>query len=209
MVCNELLVVFARLLETRDEYDELLTPIRCLHQIIALELGSHLPMWVICEPEEKERHLSNSSVLTVVNGRRTDPELLTVVPPGWEVGHDSDAPRTEKREINDSVALFTKTIKLSPLADAKVTANRITDSEEGELADEREEYDVISKEDKIKPAFAISRVGNVICWRGSWMRYEEKGSKRAGRGMGEYERCEKDPINMQKDGKQQYAEGRT
>jgi len=80
------------------------------------------------------------------------------------VGHDSDAPGTEKREINDSVALFTEAGKLSPLADAKVTGNRITDSEEDELTDEREEYDVIGEEDQIKPAFAISWVSNVICW---------------------------------------------
>lgn len=129
-----------------------------------------------------------------------NPKLLTIVPPGWEAGHDSDAPHTEKREIKNSVALFTEAGKLSFLADAKVTGNRIPNSEEDKLTDEREEYDVIGEEGKIKPAFAISWVRNVICWRGSWMRDEEKGCKRAGWGMGKYEGCEDGPINVQKHG---------
>jgi len=60
--------------------------------------------------------------------------------------------------------LFTKTSNLSLLADTKVTGSRVTESEEAELADEGEKYYVIREKDKIKPAFAISWVGNVICW---------------------------------------------
>lgn len=96
--------------------------------------------------------------------RVIDPELLTVVPPGWEVGHISETPCTEKREIKESIALFTEAGKLCLLAYAKVTGNRIADPEEDELADEREEYDVIGKEDQIKPAFAISWVSDVVRW---------------------------------------------
>lgn len=80
------------------------------------------------------------------------------------MGHNSDTPCAEKREIKDSIALFTEAGKLRLFAYAKVTGNRIADSEEGELADEREEYDVIGKEDQIKPAFAISWVSDVVCW---------------------------------------------
>ena len=47
MVRNKFLVVFPGFLETKDEDDKLLTPIRRLHEIVALEFGSHLPVWVI------------------------------------------------------------------------------------------------------------------------------------------------------------------
>jgi hypothetical protein len=58
--------------------------------------------------------------------------------------------------------LFTETGELSLLANAKGTGNRITDSKEDELADEREEYDVIGNEDKVEPAFAVSWISDVI-----------------------------------------------
>ena len=115
------------------------------------------------------------------------------------MGHISETPCTEKGEIKDSIALFTEAGKLCLFAYAKVTGNRITDSEEAELADEGEEYDVVGKEDQIKPAFAISWVSDVVCWGGSWIRDKEKGCKGAGRGLGIYERGEEDPIDMQKD----------
>jgi len=44
---NKFLEVFPGLLETKDEDDKLLTPVRRLHEIIALEFGCHLPVWVI------------------------------------------------------------------------------------------------------------------------------------------------------------------
>lgn len=44
---NVFLVVFPGFLETKDEDDKLLTPIRRLHEIVALKSGSHLPVWVI------------------------------------------------------------------------------------------------------------------------------------------------------------------
>ena len=115
------------------------------------------------------------------------------------MGHNSETPSTKEREIKDSIALFTKAGKLCIFAYAKVTGNRIADSEESELADEREEYDVIGKEDQIEPAFAVSWVSDVVCWRGCWIRDKEKGCKGAGRGLCKYERGEEDPINMQKD----------
>jgi hypothetical protein len=46
-MCNEFLEVFPRLLETKDEHDKLLTPVRRLHEIIAFEFRSHLPVWVV------------------------------------------------------------------------------------------------------------------------------------------------------------------
>jgi hypothetical protein len=46
-MCNEFLEVFPGLLETKDKDDELLTPVRRLHEIVALEFGSHLPVWVV------------------------------------------------------------------------------------------------------------------------------------------------------------------
>jgi len=47
VVRNKFLVVFPGLLQTKDEDDKLLTPIGCLHEIVALEFGSHLPVGVI------------------------------------------------------------------------------------------------------------------------------------------------------------------
>ncbi len=46
-MCNEFPEVFPGLLETKNENDKLLTPIRRLHEIETLEFGSHLPVWVI------------------------------------------------------------------------------------------------------------------------------------------------------------------
>jgi hypothetical protein len=46
-MCNEFLVVFPGLLETKEEDHKLLTPVRRLHEIVALEFGSHLPVWVV------------------------------------------------------------------------------------------------------------------------------------------------------------------
>ena len=47
MVRNKFLIVFPGFLETKDEDDKLLAPIGRLHEIVALEFGSHLPVWVI------------------------------------------------------------------------------------------------------------------------------------------------------------------
>ena len=46
-MCDEFLEVFPGLLETKDEDDELVTPVRRLHEIVALQFGSHLPVRVI------------------------------------------------------------------------------------------------------------------------------------------------------------------
>ena len=46
-MCNEFLMVFPWLLETKEEDDKLLTPVRRLHEIVALEFGSHLPVRII------------------------------------------------------------------------------------------------------------------------------------------------------------------
>jgi hypothetical protein len=47
VVHNIFLIVFPGFLETKDEDDKLLTPIGRLHEVVALEFGSHLPVWVI------------------------------------------------------------------------------------------------------------------------------------------------------------------
>ena len=46
-MCDEFLEVFPGLLETKDEDDKLVTPVRRLHEIVALQFGSHLPVRVI------------------------------------------------------------------------------------------------------------------------------------------------------------------
>jgi hypothetical protein len=46
VVRNKFLEVFPGFLETKDDDDKLLTPIGRLHEIVALEFGSHLPVWV-------------------------------------------------------------------------------------------------------------------------------------------------------------------
>jgi hypothetical protein len=46
MVCDELLEILARLLKTKYEYDELLAPVRCLHEIVAFQFRCHLPVRV-------------------------------------------------------------------------------------------------------------------------------------------------------------------
>jgi hypothetical protein len=53
-MCDEFLVVFPGFLETKDEDDKLLAPVRSLHEIVALEFRSHLPIWVICNSAESE-----------------------------------------------------------------------------------------------------------------------------------------------------------
>lgn len=52
VVCDEFMVIFARLFETEDQNDELLTPIGCLHELIVLEFGQHIPMWVVFSENE-------------------------------------------------------------------------------------------------------------------------------------------------------------
>lgn len=46
-MCNEFLVVFPGLLETKEDDDKLLAPVRRLHEVVALKFGSHLPVRVI------------------------------------------------------------------------------------------------------------------------------------------------------------------
>jgi hypothetical protein len=47
MMCDKFLVILARLLKTKDEDNELLAPVRRLHEIVALQSRCHLPVWVI------------------------------------------------------------------------------------------------------------------------------------------------------------------
>lgn len=43
----ELSIILARLFKFQHKHDELLTPIRCLHEIISLQLGLHIRMGIL------------------------------------------------------------------------------------------------------------------------------------------------------------------
>jgi hypothetical protein len=47
VVCDQFLVVFPGFLETKYEDYKLLTPVRSLHEIIALEFRRHLPVRIV------------------------------------------------------------------------------------------------------------------------------------------------------------------
>jgi hypothetical protein len=46
-MCNEFLEVFPGLLKAKDEDDKLVAPVGRLHEIVALQFWSHLPVRVI------------------------------------------------------------------------------------------------------------------------------------------------------------------
>lgn len=44
---DELMVIFARFFKAKNQDDELLAPIGCLHELIVLEFRQHVPMWIV------------------------------------------------------------------------------------------------------------------------------------------------------------------
>jgi hypothetical protein len=76
------LVIFTRLLQPKNENDELLTPIRKLHQIVSLELSRHVPVRVIW--------LSTVSEEGRKKGRElADPKVFGLVPKRRQLAHDA------------------------------------------------------------------------------------------------------------------------
>ena len=49
VVRDELLVVLPRLFKLEHEHQELVAPVCRLHEVVALELGLHVPVRVVCE----------------------------------------------------------------------------------------------------------------------------------------------------------------
>lgn len=47
VVCYEFKVVLARLFETKNEDDELLTPVGGLHEVVTFKVGFHVPVGVV------------------------------------------------------------------------------------------------------------------------------------------------------------------
>ena len=47
MVGDKFMIILTGLLELEDEYKKLLAPIRCLHQVEALELRLHVPVRIL------------------------------------------------------------------------------------------------------------------------------------------------------------------
>ena len=49
MVGHELVIVLAGLFESQEKNNELLTLVRCLHEIVGLEFWFHIPVWIVYE----------------------------------------------------------------------------------------------------------------------------------------------------------------
>jgi hypothetical protein len=79
---------------------------------------------------------------------------------------------------------------------------------QGQLTDKREKDYVVRKKGEIEPAFSISRVCSIICWRRGGIGDEEEGCKGTRRGLRKNERGKNDPIYMQQDGNQEDAKRR-
>lgn len=43
----KLVIVLARFLEPKQKNNELLAPVRCLHEIVRLQFWSHVPMGIV------------------------------------------------------------------------------------------------------------------------------------------------------------------
>ena len=99
-----------------------------------------------------------------MGNKRTNPEVLTIVPPRRRMRHDPQAPCTEKSEVDGSISLFSETSELSPLAYVKVLCDGIADSVDDGLTGKREEDNVVGKENEVEPTLAISRVRRGVCW---------------------------------------------
>lgn len=48
VVSNQLIVILAGLLKPEKEHNQLLTPIRGLHEIVGLQFWLHVPVRVVC-----------------------------------------------------------------------------------------------------------------------------------------------------------------
>ena len=79
MVRHEFVVVLARLLEFQKQNDELMAPVRRLHEIVPLELRSYLPVGIICVC----RYLDEAH--SIVGETRTNPKVFCVIPPSWQL----------------------------------------------------------------------------------------------------------------------------
>ena len=83
MVRYQLIVILARLFKPEKENNELLAPVRSLHEVVPLEFWFHIPVRVVCRMSFKCTLCGNVEYV------RTDPEVLGVVPPCWQLRHDA------------------------------------------------------------------------------------------------------------------------
>lgn len=170
MVRDEFVVILSGFLEAENENEKLLTPVGYLKEVIALELGDHIPVWVVyrCRQIRCDKRQGRQVI-------QTYPEMFCAVPPRRQLTHDSllsssdlrralnddstyESPCSKYCEINHCISLFAKPYKLGFLAKAKVARNWAANFDYDDRADEGEENDVISNKSKIKVAFGIAGV---------------------------------------------------
>lgn len=103
---------------------------------------------------------------------RTDPERICTIPPSRQLGHNSHTPQPRENEINNGIALFAEASELCFLADTGILSEGTAEVYSDNLAEEREEDNVIRDEDEVEVSFSIVWLIWVASWGWSGMGYE-------------------------------------
>ena len=96
----------------------------------------------------------------------TDPKIVSSVPPGRQLGHDTQTPSAEECKIYHSIPLLSKSRQHSFRAYTKVASNWTAELDSDDLTNEGEKDDMVGKECEIKPAFPIAGIVEITGGRG-------------------------------------------
>jgi len=110
---DEEMIVFTWLLHLERKDEELLAPVGRLDEVIAFQLGGHVPVRIIY------------------------PKVFRIVPPGRQARHNVNSPSAHDREIQDSVTLLADAVHAGFFLDTPPECQRTKDVEGDGLAYER------------------------------------------------------------------------